>query len=32
LKYRVGDEIKLKELDFVSFSLAFFAEIDSKYL
>ena len=32
LKYKVGDEIKMNEADFVAISSAYFAEIDSKYL
>ncbi len=32
LKYKVGDEIKLNERDFLLISRAFFNEIESKYL
>jgi hypothetical protein len=32
LKYKVGDEIKLKEADFLKVFTAFFAEIENKYL
>lgn len=32
LKYKVGDEIKVKEKDFLKISKAFFDEIENKYL
>ena len=32
VKYQPGDEIKLKQEDFLKLSKAFFAEIENKYL
>jgi len=32
VKYKIGDEIKLHESDFVQLASAFFAEIENKYL
>jgi hypothetical protein len=32
LKYRIGDEIRLNEVDFIHISAVFFAKTENKYL